>query len=64
MARKDQQTIRLSAELWAQLDDLKGYFGEDRPAVLTYILRNWFSTSQAQINEQKAAIDRIKESTR
>lgn len=59
MANKPQATIRLSSELWAQVDDLKGYFGDDRPEILTYILRNWFSTNQRALEEQKAAIDRV-----
>ena len=62
MPQKDPYTLRLSDELWAQVDDLRGYFGDDRPEVMTYILRNWFSTNQAKINEQKAAIDKVMKS--
>jgi len=57
---KPQYTLRLSSELWAQIDDLRGYFGDDRPEVMTYILRNWFSTNQRHLNEQKAAIDKVR----
>jgi hypothetical protein len=60
MAAKGQYTLRLSDELWAQIDDLEGYFGDNRAEVLTYILRNWFSTNQREIDEQKASIDRLK----
>jgi len=56
---KTQYTLRLSGEIWAQIDDLKGYFGDDRPEICTYILRNWFSTNQRAIEEQKAAIKRV-----
>ena len=59
MAQKDPYTLRLSDELWEQIDDLKGVFGDDRPEVLTYILRNWFSTNQRTIEEQRAAIRRV-----
>jgi hypothetical protein len=59
VATKDQYTLRLSGELWAQIDDLEGYFGDNRAEILTYILRNWFSTNQRQITEQKESIDRV-----
>ncbi len=59
MPNKNQYTLRLSSELWAQIDDLRGYLGDNRPEIMTYILRNWFSTNQKQIEQQKAAIDRL-----
>jgi hypothetical protein len=59
LAKKPQYTLRLSREIWAQIDDLKGYFGDDRPEICTYILRNWFSTNQQTIEEHKAAIKRV-----
>ena len=59
MATKPQYTLRLSSELWAQVDDLKGYFGDDRPEILTHILRDWFLKNRHAIEEQKEAINRL-----
>jgi hypothetical protein len=59
LAQKDPYTLRLSDELWEQIDDLIGFFGDDRPEIMTYILRNWFSTNQRTIDEQKTAIKRV-----
>jgi len=56
---KPAYTLRLSAEIWAQIDDLKGYFGDDRPEICTYIFRRWFSENQQTIADQKAAIDKL-----
>ena len=60
MARKDQYTLRLSPELWAQVDDLRGYFGKDRPEILTYILLSWFMSNRRQIEEQKQAVNKLR----
>jgi hypothetical protein len=60
MARKPKYNLGLSQELWALIDDLKGYFGEGRPEIMTYILRNWLSTNQTQISEMKAAVHQAK----
>jgi hypothetical protein len=54
---KNQASIRLSPELWAQVDDLDGYFGNGRSEVIAFILRSWFSKSQPEITDTKARID-------
>lgn len=54
MAKKDQVSIRLSPELWAQVDDLDGYFGNGRSEVIAFILRSWFSKNQPEITDTKA----------
>ena len=53
---KKKENVRLSAILWAQLDDLKGAYGDDRGEVLTHILTNWFSNNQDKIAAQKAKV--------
>lgn len=60
MAKK-QGTVHLPVEVWAQVDDLHGYFGDSRGEVIAYALRSWFGTSQREIQEQKARIDALKD---
>lgn len=59
MPQKDQVSIRLSAEVWAQVDDLDGYFGNGRSEVTGFILRSWFSQNQAEIRDTKSRIDSL-----
>ena len=59
MTQKNQESIRLSPELWAQVDDLDGYFGSGKSEVIAFILRSWFSQNQAEIRDTKARIDTL-----
>lgn len=59
MPQKDQESIRLSPELWAQVDDLDNYFGNGKSEVIAFILRSWFSQNQAEIRDTKARIDAL-----
>jgi hypothetical protein len=59
MPKKNQVSIRLSAEVWAQVDDLDGYFGDGRSEVIAFILRSWFSQNQAEIRDTKSRIDSL-----
>ena len=63
MATKRQESIRLFPELWAQVDDLDGYFGDGKSEVIAYILRTWFSQNQPQIRDMKARIDQLRKGT-
>jgi hypothetical protein len=53
---KKRENVRLSAVLWAQVDDLKGLYGDDRGEVLTHILTDWFSDNHDKITAQKARV--------
>ncbi len=57
MAQKRQESVRLSRDLWAQIDDLDGYFGDGKSEVITFVLRSWFSQNQPEIRDTKARID-------
>ena len=54
---KEQRTISLGPEVWAQIDDLEGYFGDSPAEIITFILRTWFAGNQREITETKARID-------
>lgn len=56
---KKQRTLHLSPLIWAQIDDLKNYYGDGPNEVLTRILNDWFDNHQQQIAEIKARIDRL-----
>lgn len=57
MPQKPQESIRLSEELWAQVDDLDRYFGDGKSEVIAFILRSWFAQNQEEIRATKARID-------
>lgn len=57
---KQQRTISLSPEVWAQVDDLENYFGDSPAEVITHILRIWFANNQREIRETKARIDELR----
>jgi hypothetical protein len=57
---KKQRTVYLSPSLWAQVDDLTGYYGDTLHEVLAHALNNWFSGHQREIAETKARIDALK----
>ena len=59
MPQKDQESIRLLPELWAQVDDLDGCLGNGKSEVIAFILRSWFSKNQAEIRNTKARIDQL-----
>lgn len=61
MAAKAQRTVYLSPYLWAQLDDLIEYYGDNQNEVLTQILNEWFSDNQTAITNTKARIDGLKD---
>ena len=56
---KPQRSISLPPEVWAQLDDLEGYFGDSPAEIITHILRIWFANNQREIRETKARIDEL-----
>lgn len=56
---KQQRTILLPPEVWAQVDDLEGYFGGSAAEIITHILRIWFANNQREIRETKARIDEL-----
>lgn len=49
---KKQATVYIPIEIWAQVEDLKGYFGDSPSEVVTYGLRTWFATSEREIRFQ------------
>ena len=53
---KDQESVRLSPEVWAQVNDLIGSFGDTQSEVISYVLRTWFSQNQPEIRDTKARI--------
>jgi len=57
VANKKQRTIYLSPSIWAQIDDLIRYYGDNQHEVLGRILSNWLSEHQREIAETKARID-------
>jgi hypothetical protein len=57
VAKKAQRTIYLSASIWAQIDDLIDYHGDNQHEVLAHILSDWFSRHQREIAETKARIE-------
>lgn len=57
---KKQRTVYLSPSLWAQVDDLIGYYGDNAHEVLAQVLNSWFSAHQREIAETKARIDALK----
>jgi hypothetical protein len=57
LANKKQRTIYLSPSLWAQVDDLIGYYGDTQHEVLAQLLNDWFSEHQTEIGQTKARID-------
>ena len=50
----------LSPSLWAQIDDLIGYYGDSPHEVLAQVLNNWFSGHQREIAETKTRVDALK----
>jgi len=54
---KQQRTILLPPEVWAQVDDLEGYFGDSPAEIITHILRIWFANNQPEITATKTRID-------
>jgi hypothetical protein len=59
MPTKPQRSVRLSIELWAQVDDIINYFGDSHSEVIAFILRDWFKANQPQIRETKGRIDQL-----
>ena len=55
--QKNQESVRLSPEVWAQVDDLIGCFGDSQSEVIAYVLRTWFSQNQTEIRDTKARVD-------
>ena len=56
---KAQESVRLSPEVWAQVNDLISYFGDSPSEVIAYVLRTWFSQNQPDIRDTKARIDAL-----
>lgn len=56
---KKQRTIHLSPTIWAQIDDLINYYGDNPNEVLTRLLNSWFDEHQQEITEVKARVDRL-----
>ena len=56
---KQQRTILLPPEVWAQIDDLEGYFGGSAAETITHILRVWFTNNQSEIRATKTRIDEL-----
>ena len=54
---KIQQSVSLPPEVWVQIDDLIGYFGESRGEVITYALSVWFRTHGKEIQDERLRID-------
>jgi hypothetical protein len=57
---KFQQSISLPPEVWVQVDDLVGYFGESRGEVITHVLNIWFRNHGAEIRDEKLRIDALR----
>ena len=57
---KIQNSVGLSPEVWAQVDDAIPYFGESRGEVITHALNVWFGGHRKEIEEQRAKIDALK----
>lgn len=58
---KKKENVRLSALLWAQVNDLLGVYGDSQGEVLTHILTDWFSEKQDKIGAQKAKVSTLQE---
>jgi len=57
---KIQNSVSLSAQDWAQIDDLVPYFGESRGEVISHALNVWWASHEQEIRERKARIDALK----
>ncbi len=57
---KIQNSVSLSPEVWAQVDDLVPYFGESRGEVITHALNIWFGSYEQEIRDRKTRIDALK----
>ncbi|MCR4338664.1 MAG: hypothetical protein NUW01_02130 [Gemmatimonadaceae bacterium] len=56
MANKIQRTVYLSPTIWAQIDDLINYFGDNQHDVLTHVLNDWLSRHQTEVTEMKRRV--------
>ena len=57
---KIQNSVSLSPEVWAQIDDLIPAFGESRGEVITHALNVWWTDHDAEIQGRKARIASLK----
>lgn len=57
---KIQNSVSLSPQDWAQIDDLVPYFGESRGEVIAHALNVWWGSHAQAIKDQKARIDALK----
>jgi len=57
---KIQQSVSLPPEVWVQLDDLIGYFGESRGEIITHALNIWFRTHGTEIQDERRRIDALR----
>jgi Arc/MetJ-type ribon-helix-helix transcriptional regulator len=55
-----QNSVSLSPQDWAQIDDLVPYFGESRGEVIAHALNVWWGSHEQEIRERKARIDALK----
>ena len=60
MANKVQRSVRLSAVIWAQVDDLIGMYGDGDGEVMAHVLNDWFSGNQDEISSRRALVKRLK----
>lgn len=57
---KIQNSVGLSPEVWAQIDDLIPAFGESRGEVITHALNVWWTNHDSEIEGRKARIASLK----
>ena len=57
---KIQQSVSLPPEVWVQIDELIGYFGESRGEVIAHALNFWFRTHGAEIHDERRRIDALR----
>jgi hypothetical protein len=57
---KIQNSVSLSPEIWAQIDNLMPSYGESRGEVITHALNVWWGSHEQEIRERKARIASLK----
>jgi hypothetical protein len=51
--KKQKRTVALDPMLWRRIDDLVSTYGNSPSDVMSYVVLNWFSTNQLQIQQMK-----------
>ena len=60
---KIQQSVSLPPEVWVQIDELIGYFGDSRGEIITHAMNVWFRSHGKEIQDERARIDALRGKT-